>query len=408
VESTVQRLVDGRTGFLITSRDVGDRRRLEAELFQSRKMESVGRLAGGIAHDFNNLLTVVMGAADLCRLEAGDDFPQKPYLDEVLASAQRGSTMVRQLLAFSRRQVLVPRVVDLNALIEDASKLLRRMLGEDVDLRLTYAPAAACVMADPGQIEQVLMNLAVNARDAMPRGGRLTMRTRVGPTRKGDHRVVIEVSDTGEGIPAEIMDKIFEPFFTTKELGRGTGLGLATAMGIVQQSGGAIDVRSTAGEGTVFTIDLPAVDAQPEEAGGRAAEPARKSTGETILLVEDEEPVRMVVTRSLERHGYRVLQATSGTEAAQILRDLGQRIDLLLSDVVLPGMTGPELAELGQQVRPAMRVLLASGYSEEAISRRGQIAAIRMLQKPFEPAQLLAAVRSVLDEEPRASSSSAG
>jgi CheY-like chemotaxis protein len=316
--------------------------------------------------------------------------------------------MVRQLLAFSRRQVLVPRVVDVSALIEDASKLLRRMLGEDVELRLTHAPVGACVMADPGQIEQVLMNLAVNARDAMPRGGVISMRTRVGPTRNGDHRVVVEVADTGQGIPPEIMDQIFEPFFTTKALGRGTGLGLATAMGIVQQSGGTIDVRSTPGEGSVFTIDLPAVDAVPEVGALRAVEPERVPTGETILLVEDEDPVRMVVTRSLERHGYRVLQASSGTEAAQMVRDTGERIDLLLSDVVLPGLTGPELAELGQRVRPSMRVLLASGYSEEAILRRGPVASIPMLQKPFEPAQLLAAVRAVLDEEPPASSSTAG
>jgi two-component system, cell cycle sensor histidine kinase and response regulator CckA len=400
VESTVQCIGGGRPGFLISSRDIGERRRLEAELFQSRKMESVGRLAGGIAHDFNNLLTVVMGAGELCRLEGGKDSPQRHYVDEILTAAQRGSAMVRQLLAFSRRQVLVPRVVDLNALIEDASKLLRRMLGEDLELKIVLSPVPACVMADPGQMEQVLMNLAVNARDAMPRGGVITVRTRVGPSRHGESRVVVEVSDTGQGIPKDIIEEIFEPFFTTKELGRGTGLGLATALGIVQQSGGTIDVRSTPGKGSCFTIDLPQVDAVPELPSSRVSELHPTGAGETILLVEDEEPVRMIVTRSLERQGYRVLQARSGTEAAQILRDLNQRVDLLLSDVVLPGHTGIELAELGRRLRPQLRVLLSSGYSEEAISRRGELAQIPLLQKPFEPAQLLTAVRAVLDEDP--------
>jgi two-component system cell cycle sensor histidine kinase/response regulator CckA len=400
VESTVQCVGDGRPGYLISSRDIGERKKLEEELFQSRKMESVGRLAGGIAHDFNNLLTVVMGAGELCRLEAGHTFPQRPYLDEVLAAAQRGSGMVRQLLAFSRRQVLVPRVVDLNGLIEDASKLLRRMLGEDIDLQTVLSPVPARVMADPGQMEQVLMNLAVNARDAMPRGGVLTVRTRVGPTKGGTARVVIEVSDTGVGIPPEILEQIFEPFFTTKELGRGTGLGLATAMGIVEQSGGTINARSTPGVGSVFTIDLPLVDAEPDAAPARPVAAPPTGAGETILLVEDEDPVRMVVCRSLERQGYHVLQARSGTEAAQILRDSKEKIDLLFSDVVLPGHTGIELAELGRRFRPNLRVLLSSGYSEEALSGRGQLAQTPLLPKPFEPAQLLAAIRAVLDEDP--------
>jgi two-component system cell cycle sensor histidine kinase/response regulator CckA len=400
VESTVQCIGGGRPGFLISSRDVGERRRLEAELFQSRKMESVGRLAGGIAHDFNNLLTVVMGAGELCRLEGGKDSPQRPYVEEILTAAQRGSAMVRQLLAFSRRQVLVPRVIDLNGLIQDASKLLQRMLGEDLELKIVLSPVPACVMADPGQMEQVLMNLAVNARDAMPRGGVISIRIRVGPSRHGESRVVVEVSDTGQGIPKDIIEEIFEPFFTTKELGRGTGLGLATALGIVQQSGGTIDVRSTPGKGSCFTIDLPQVNAQPELPAARMTESHPTAAGETILLVEDEEPVRMIVSRSLERQGYRVLQARSGTEAAQVLRDLNQRVDLLLSDVVLPGHTGIELAELGRRLRPQLRVLLSSGYSEEAISRRGELAQIPLLQKPFEPAQLLTAVRAVLDEDP--------
>jgi two-component system cell cycle sensor histidine kinase/response regulator CckA len=402
VESTVQCIGDGRPGYLISSRDIGERKKLQAELFQSRKMESVGRLAGGIAHDFNNLLTVVMGAGELLRLEAGKDFPQRPYVDEVLSAAQRGSAMVRQLLAFSRRQVLVPRVVDLNGLLEDATKLLRRMLGEDIELKTVASPVPARVMADPGQMEQVLMNLAVNARDAMPRGGTIVIRTRVGPTRNGPGRVVIEVSDTGEGIPPEIMDEIFEPFFTTKELGRGTGLGLATAMGIVEQSGGTISARSTRGVGSVFTIDLPLVDAEPDALPSRSMEAQATLAGETILLVEDEDPVRMVVCRSLERQGYRVLQARSGTEAAQILRDSSEHIDMLFSDVVLPGHTGLELAELGRRFRPTLRVLLSSGYSEEAISGRGKLAH-PLLVKPFEPAQLLTAVRAVLDEDPPAS-----
>ena len=400
VDSTLQKIGFERPGFLISSRDIGERKKLEAELFQSRKMESVGRLAGGIAHDFNNLLTVVLGATELCRLEAGSSFPQRSYLDEVVAAAQRGSGMVRQLLAFSRRQVLVPRVVDLNGLIEDATKLLARMLGEDVELRKALAPAPACVMADPGQMEQVLMNLAVNARDAMPKGGILTIATRVGPVHGSDERVVVEVSDTGTGIPPEIAQQIFEPFFTTKELGRGTGLGLATAQGIVPQSGGTIRVASRPGEGSMFTIDLPRVNAPPDAAAVRAIEAQPARAGETILLVEDEAPVRMVVTRSLQRHGYKVIEARDGTEAAQILRDGTQPIHLLMSDVVLPGITGLELVDLGRKIRPGLRVLLSSGYSEEAISRRGSLASVPLLQKPFEPGQLLEAVRAVLDEEP--------
>jgi two-component system, cell cycle sensor histidine kinase and response regulator CckA len=397
VESTVQAIITDRPGYLVSSRDIGERKGLEAELFQSRKMESVGRLAGGIAHDFNNLLTVVMGATELCRLEAGSSFPQRPYLDEVVHAAQRGSAMVRQLLAFSRRQVLVPRVVDLNVLVESARKLLGRVLGEDVQLRIVLSSEPVCVMADPGQLEQVLMNLAVNARDAMPKGGTLTIGTYA--QEDGDDRVVIEVADTGLGIPPEIVDQIFEPFFTTKETGRGTGLGLATVQGIVQQTGGTIHVVSRLGFGTIFTIDLPRVFATPDSASLRMTEVERPQASETILLVEDEDPVRMVVCRSLQRQGYKVIEAKSGTEAADILRNRADAINLLLSDVVLPGLTGLELAELGKRIRPGLRVLLASGYSEDAISRRGTLAKIPLLQKPFDPAQLLTAVRGVLDDQ---------
>jgi two-component system, cell cycle sensor histidine kinase and response regulator CckA len=293
-------------------------------------------------------------------------------------------------------------VVDLNGLIEDAIKLLRRMLGEDIELRTFLSPVSARVLADPGQMEQVLMNLAVNARDAMPRGGVLAIRTRVAPTRNGPQRVVVEVSDTGVGIPADIVEQIFEPFFTTKETGRGTGLGLATAMGIVEQSGGTISVRSTPGAGSVFTIDLPLIEAEAEVVTPRTPELNATGAGETILLVEDEDAVRMVVCRSLERQGYHVIEARSGSEAAQILRDTTLHIDLLFSDVVLPGHTGIELAELGRRFRPGLRVLLSSGYSEEALSGRGQLAQIPLLVKPYEPAQLLTTVRTVLDEDPPA------
>ena len=399
VDSTVQRIIAAPGGFLVSSRDVSERKHLEAELFQSRKMESVGRLAGGIAHDFNNLLTVVLGATELCRLEAGKDFGPRAYLDEVVAAAQRGSSMVRQLLAFSRRQVLTPRVIDVNALIEDGRKLLERAIGEDIEFHLDLTPERPHVLADAGQLEQVLMNLAVNARDAMPRGGKLMIRTRMGSPKSGTDWVTIQVADTGDGISPEILRQIFEPFFTTKDLGRGTGLGLATVQGIIHQSGGTIAVESQPREGATFTIELPRVDAVTAKPAARAPRVERPSGQETILLAEDERAVRNVIARSLQRHGYKVIEATTGTEAADILRATNERIDLLLSDLVLPGLTGLELVEIGRQLRPGMRALICSGYSEDAISRRGLTADVRILSKPFEPTQLLAAVRDALDGE---------
>ena len=242
------------------------------------------------------------------------------------------------------------------------------------------------------------MNLAVNARDAMLRGGVLTIRMRVGESRSGRDRVIMEVSDTGEGIPSEVAHQIFEPFFTTKGLGRGTGLGLATVQGIVEQSGGSIHVRSRPGVGSVFTVDLPRVDARPDPDREQSVEVESARAGETILLVEDEDPVRMVVSRLLQRHGYRVIEATSGSEAAQILHR-SEPIDLLLTDVVLPGITGVELVELGRKLRPGLRVLMTSGHSEEDLSRSGSLTEIPLLSKPFEPAQLLLAVRAAIDAD---------
>jgi len=383
-------------------------RQSEKQLWQSQKMEAVGRLAGGVAHDFNNLLTVIKGYTELMLTDLKPSDPLRPEMEEVQKAADRAAALTRQLLAFSRRQVLAPKVVNLNYLVEDMNKLLRRLLGEDIELAIKLADDLGCVKADPGQIEQVIMNLAVNARDAMPKGGKLTLETanleldqaysREHVMVKPGAYVLLAITDTGSGIDAETLSHVFEPFFTTKEQGKGTGLGLSTVYGIVKQSGGYIWPYSEPGLGTTFKIYLPRVDEMAEREQARAQVPPGLGGKETILLVEDEEGVRGLTRQLLQRHGYTVLEAEHGQDALLLCERYSGPIHLLLSDVVLAQMSGRELVERLIPLRPEMRVLYMSGYSDEAIVHHGVLKpGTAFLQKPFTTESLMRKLREVLD-----------
>jgi two-component system, cell cycle sensor histidine kinase and response regulator CckA len=378
----------------------------EEQLRQAVKMEAIGRLAGGIAHDFNNLLSVILSCADLAQDAVDTRSPAAQELLEIERAGKRASELTRQLLAFSRQQVLEPRVVDLNELIGNLDKMLRRVLGDDIDLVSVQAPHLGRVRVDPGQIEQVIMNLAVNARDAMPKGGKLTIETanidlddiyvagHLGVT-PGPH-VMLAVTDTGLGMDRETQARIFEPFFTTKDVGKGTGLGLSTVFGIVKQSNGSIFVYSELGKGTTFKVYLPRTDARREEVG---ADLPRGGSGlETILIVEDHEQVRSVVSVILKGEGYRVLEAGGGDEALRIATEHSGKIDLLVTDVVMPKMSGRTLAERLNTTRPEMKVLYTSGYTDDTVVRHGVLEGdMAFLQKPITPRTLTRKVREVLD-----------
>ena len=381
----------------------------EAQLRQAQKMEAVGRLAGGVAHDFNNLLTVIRGYSELLLARLSPDDPMRKDMSEVKKAADRASGLTRQLLAFSRRQFIAPKVLDVNALITNMDGMLRRLLGEDiVELCTELSPQAGAIRADPGQIEQVIMNLAVNARDAMPKGGRLTIEThnvtisnavRQNPAmvRPGSY-VLVAVRDTGHGMDAETQSHLFEPFFTTKEKGKGTGLGLSTVYGIVKQSGGHITVESKPGQGATFKIYFPLVEAGAQAGAGApdAAEPVHGR--ETILLVEDEPAVRGLVHETLRLHGYTVLEARHGIEALMTGAKHQGPIHLLLTDVVMPQMSGPEVAEKIQVVRPGIKILYMSGYPDHPVFERGGVSReTSFLPKPFTPNVLAKKVRDVLD-----------
>ena len=381
----------------------------EAQLRQSQKMEAVGRLAGGVAHDFNNLLTVIRGYSELLLARMGPDDPMRKDMGEVKKAADRASGLTRQLLAFSRRQFIAPKVIDLNALVANMDGMLRRLLGEDVvELCIELSPQAGAIRADAGQIEQVIMNLAVNARDAMPKGGRLTIETRnvtIGsPTRqlptvvKPGSYVLLAVRDTGHGMDAETQSHLFEPFFTTKEKGKGTGLGLSTVYGIVKQNGGQIVVESNPGQGAAFKIYFPLVEQGVQGTAG-SSDPAAPLHGrETILLVEDEPAVRGLVHETLRLYGYTVLEARHGIEALMTGAKHQGPIHLLLTDVVMPQMSGPEVAEKIQVVRPGIKVLYMSGYPDHPIFEQGGISrGTSFLSKPFAPNVLAKKVREVLD-----------
>src|SRR6266550_2729913 len=368
-----------------------------------------GRLAGGIAHDFNNILTAITGHADLLLEDLGHHDPRRADVDEIRRSADRAAGLTRQLLAFSRQQVLQPKVVDLNALVLDMDKLLRRLIGEDVELATVLDAALGRVTADPGQLEQVIVNLAVNARDAMPQGGKLTLETRnidLDASYTLEHSLVkpgsyvqLTVSDSGIGMDEETQAHAFEPFFTTKPRGQGTGLGLAMVYGTVKQSGGFIWVYSEPGHGATFKIYLPRVDA-PVEAAAPPVPVERPPRGsETVLLAEDEPAVRTIAQQALERQGYNVLAAPSGADALALAAQHGATIHLLLTDVVMPGMSGRDLADRLTAQRPGIRVLYISGYTDNAIVRHGMLEpGLAYLQKPFRPDALVRKVRDVLDE----------
>jgi len=394
-------------GVVINARDVTERRSLERQLLQAQKMEAVGRLAAGIAHDFNNVLTAIFGYVDLLLDGLPTLSPLRPDIEEIRTAAERAAGLTRQLLAFSRKQVLQMRTLDLNELLTDIDKLLRRLLREDIDMVTKLDPRLGAVRADSGQLEQVVVNLAVNARDAMPGGGRLTIETRNAeldeaytrehvPVRPGRY-VMFALSDTGTGMSPETMAHVFEPFFTTKEAGKGTGLGLATVYGIVKQSGGYVWCYSELGHGTTFTVYLPRVDEPVDPLPVRVA--ARSTRGsETVLVVEDEPGLRALTRRLLEKHGYTVLEAATADAAAALARDYPGPIHLLLADVVLPGGSGRALADALLSQRADVRVLFMSGYAEDAIVHRGVLASnTPFLHKPFSADTLTAKVREVLD-----------
>ena len=388
-------------------RDITRRRKLEEQLRQAQKMEAVGRLAGGVAHDFNNLLTVISGCGELVLGHLDPADAKYRHICDVLKAADRAASLTRQLLAFSRKQVLQPQVLDLNITLASVASMLRRMIGEDVELKIVPGQGLGRVKADPGEIDRAILNLAVNARDAMPQGGKLTLRTEnVGldesyarahyPIPAGQY-VLLSVSDTGLGMDAETQKHIFEPFFTTKGIGKGTGLGLAAVHGIVSQSRGHISVYSELGRGTCFKIYFPRVDPVTKPGRDTQVDQPDQRGSETILLVEDEAMVREFTFEVLKESGYAVLPAQRPDEALKICKEYPGRIDLLLTDVIMPGMSGPELAKRLRPGRPEMKILYVSGYTADAVTQEGiSDPNIAFLQKPYAPAALMRKVQEVL------------
>ena len=403
----------GRKAILAMAIDITARKqaaaaleKLEGQLRQSQKMEAIGQLAGGVAHDFNNLLGVIIGYSELLLRDIAAGSPAARRMNEIRNAADRAASLTKQLLAFSRRQVLQPRVLDLNAVVSEAQTMLARVISENVELVTVLPPGLGRVRADPGQIHQVILNFAVNARDAMPRGGRLTLETRnfeIDSSNVDRHvglapgrYVVLLVSDTGHGMPPEVLEHMFEPFYTTKEQGQGTGLGLATVYGVVTQSGGHVEVESAVGLGTTFKVYLPRADGTPDEAPAVTTE-ALPPVSTTVLLIEDAEPLRDMVQEILEADGYRVIAAENADRALEAASSHTGKIALVITDVVMPGMSGPEVAERLQVLRPGTRVLFMSGYTDEAIGQHGVIdSATHFIQKPFSAEALLRMVREVL------------
>jgi two-component system, cell cycle sensor histidine kinase and response regulator CckA len=409
VEVRVQEFPLGeRPCSLAVAVDVTERNRMESQLRQSQKLDAIGSLAGGIAHDFNNMLSVILSYADMFRADLELGVPKVGDLDEIVMAARRAADLTGQLLVFSRQQILQPKVLDLNAIVDSLTRMLRRLVGEDLELNVVNGAGLGLVKADAGQVEQVLMNLVVNARDAMPKGGTLTIETanvEVDAASASAHAglrpgsyVMLAVTDTGSGMSAATRERIFEPFFTTKVTGKGTGLGLSTVFGIVQQSGGGLKVDSELDKGTKFTVYLPRARASPLVKMGAAAE-ARASEGtETILLVEDENSVRTVIRKVLERKGYSILEARSADEALTLSAHHDGRIDVLLTDVVMPRMSGRELAEQLRPRRPEMKIIYMSGYTDDSTIRHGVLhSSVSFLQKPIVPATLILKLREVID-----------
>ena len=406
----------GDGGLMLHFIDVSEQKNLEAQFAQSQKMQAVGQLAGGVAHDFNNLLTAMIGFCDLLlmRFKPGD--PSFADIMQIKQNANRAANLVRQLLAFSRQQTLQPRILDITDVLVELSHLLRRLIGENIELKVVHGRDLGLAKVDQGQLEQVIINLAVNARDAMPGGGTLTIRTsnhtQAGSARRGAETlpagdyVVIEVVDTGIGIPRENLERIFEPFFSTKEIGSGTGLGLSTVYGIVKQTGGFIFVDSQKGRGATFQIYLPRYQQSDIAAAARTdpaeAPPVQDTTGTgTVMLVEDEDPVRIFGARALRNKGYNVIEARSGEAALELMGETAEKIDLLITDVVMPKMDGPDLVREVRETHPDMKVIFISGYTEDSFRQRlDSDSNIHFLPKPFSLKQLATKVKEVIDGEP--------
>jgi PAS domain S-box-containing protein len=398
----------GEVQYLSTiGRDISERKRLEEELRQSQKLEAIGRLAGGVAHDFNNLLTAIIGYSQLLLSSLGKESVHYRMAEEINRAGERAATLTSQLLAFSRRQVLQPKILNLNVVIAEVENMLRRLIGEDIDLITVLDPAIDSVTADPARVEQVILNLAVNARDAMPDGGTLTISTanvtlnQAAPAASDSippaHYVVLSVADTGFGMNKDTQARIFEPFFTTKEMGRGTGLGLSTVYGIVRQSEGYITVQSEPDIGTIFQLYLPSVIGDGEAASAARTEHDAPRGTETVLLVEDELQVRGLAAGVLREQGYTVLEANNGEEALRLYVESEQTIHLLITDVIMPRMGGRELARRLCASRPEMRVLYISGYTEDPAFQRGGLGGTAFLPKPFTPSELAQRAREVLE-----------
>jgi len=419
LESVASTIVDEQgqvEKLVIVNRDITNRKQLEEQFRQVQKMEAVGRLSGGVAHDFNNLLGVIIGYGEIVQEGLDQIHPLRGSVDEILKAGHRAAALTRQLLAFSRQQVLDPKVLDLNTVVKDMGKMLKRLIGEDVELRTDLSTELARVKADESQIEQVILNLAINARDAMPHGGKLNLATSTFhmdesfirrypyPVNVGDY-ILLRVTDTGSGMDARTKARIFEPFFTTKEKGKGTGLGLSMVYGIVKQSNGYIDVSSELGSGTAFEIYLPKVD-QALDASTTAAARVSLRGNETILLVEDDPSLRVLAAHMLESCGYSVLEASSGAAALEISREQKDHIHLLLTDVVMPGMSGRVLAEKILAELPHLLVLYVSGYTGQTVGAHGVLAeGSYFLPKPFTRDALARKVREVLDRKMGASAS---
>ena len=388
------------------TRDVTERLHLEEQLRNAQQLEAIGRLAGGVAHDFNNILSIIMGHAELL-LATGVDERSRVGLEQMRRAAERAASLTQQLLAFSRKQVLQPKVLDLNETVADVQKMLSRVIGEDIELIARLHPSLMAVKADPGQVEQVLMNLAVNARDAMPQGGKLAMETSNMEIREEEARdvdlaagryVMLRVSDTGNGMDAVTRAHIFEPFFTTKPMGKGTGLGLSTVYGIVKQSGGGIQVDSEPGSGTAFRIYLPATEGSSIKHGDRMTHTQVAGGSETILIAEDEPDLRELTRIFLESYGYKVLEAGSAEQAIRTMEEFGARIHLLLTDVIMPGISGRQLAEKILQKDPKTKILYMTGYTDDMVVQHKVLEpGVQLLQKPFTRTELAVKVRSTLD-----------